>query len=44
VPAGGVLWHPLRIIAAPNAKAAHIFIGFIVIMLVLRKFDGKPLL
>jgi hypothetical protein len=39
VPAG-LLWHPLRIIAAPRAKAAHLFIGFVV-MVVLRRFFGK---
>jgi hypothetical protein len=32
VPAGGALLQPLNIIAAPSAKAAHIFIGFVPIM------------
>jgi hypothetical protein len=44
VPAGGVLWHPLRIIAAPSAIAAHIFIGLVPFMVVLHRFLAKPLL
>jgi hypothetical protein len=33
-----VLWHPLRIIAAPSAIAAQSFIGFVLFMVVLRRF------